>query len=169
MSESPFDKHNRLLAYVAPSYSKKERAEMSRKERSAFNLDLIESGWAAPFILFPNIPGELDMPMFLEAAEDALNKKRGQYKDKDSIPAFEYRMCEKLYTVTKKIGSNEEVEAKDRFSWRRRYAADMRNRVLYGPEGYMQVPMHYRIWIWPDDVRKAMGALNLTPSKALTS
>ncbi|MCP3901886.1 MAG: nuclease, partial [Desulfobacteraceae bacterium] len=97
-SESPFDGYGRLLAYVSPSYSKKERQSMTRYERATFNLNLIESGWAAPFIMFPNIPGELDLPLFLDMAADAKDKKRGQYQDDLSLPGYEYRMCEKLYS-----------------------------------------------------------------------
>lgn len=163
-ADSPFDKYHRLLAYVAPSYSKKERETMTRKERSTFNLDLIESGWAAPFIIFPNIPGELDLPLYLKASDDAINNSSGQYADTDSLPAFEYRACEKLYSITKSLIEGEKLHPRDRLAWRTRYAADMRDRTIYGPENYMSVPMQYLIWIWPQDVQKAIGALNLEPS-----
>lgn len=166
-SEKPFDNYNRLLAYVAPSYSGKELAGMSRRERATFNLDLIESGWAAPFVLFPNIPGELDLPLFLELATQAATEGRGQYGDPDSLPAYEYRMCEKLHAITKKIVAGDTVSGKDRLKWRTRYAADMRDRSLHGPESYMDVPLQYRIWIWPQDVQKAIGALNLIPAPDL--
>lgn len=168
-SESPFDNYHRLLAYVAPSYTSKELAAMTRKQRATFNLDLIESGWAAPFILFPNIPGELDLPMFLVAAIDAQEAGRGQYGEPLSLPAFEYRMCEKLHGITAKIAEGQNLSVKEKLAWRSRYAADMRSRTLYGPEGYMSVPMHYRIWIWPQDVQRAIGALNLTPAEDLVS
>jgi endonuclease YncB( thermonuclease family) len=168
-SEAPFDTNHRLLAYIAPSYTARELDEMSRKDRATFNLDLVESGWAAPFVVFPNIPGELDLPMFLEAASAAANEPRGQYIDPLSLPAYEYRMCEKLFSITKKIVEGERVSNKDRFGWRSRYAADMRDRKLYGPEDYMGVPGLYRIWIWPDDVQRAIGALNLVPSPQLVA
>jgi len=73
--EKPFDSYGRLLAYIAPGYSTRDRAKMTRRERATFNLDMIDSGWAAPFILFPSIPGELDLPLFIEAAENAKQKK----------------------------------------------------------------------------------------------
>ncbi|MGF1464460.1 MAG: nuclease [Maricaulaceae bacterium] len=168
-ADAPFDNFNRLLAYIAPSYSASERQDMTRKERATFNLDLIESGWAAPFILFPNIPGQLDLPLYLETAEAALQDQRGQYADPLSLPAFEYRMCERLYTITQRIVQGREVSARERFDWRSRYAADMRTRKLHGPESYMSVPMHYRIWIWPNDVQRAISALNLVPAEDLVS
>ena len=165
-SESPFDKYGRLLAYVAPSYSKKERKSMTRRKRATFNLNMIESGWAAPFVLFPNIPGELDLPLFLEMAVDAKKQKRGQYQDDLSLPGYEYRMCEKLYTVTKRIVDGESLTYPEKLSWRSRYCADMRNRKLFAPESYFNVPEPYRLWVWPDDVRRAISMLNLVPFQA---
>ena len=159
----PFDNYGRLLAYVAPSYSKKERKNMTRQERATFNLNMIESGWAAPFILFPNIPGELDLPIFLDLAVDAKKQRRGQYQDSLSLPGYEYRMCEKLYKITKKIVDGESLSYPEKLGWRTRYCADMRDRRLFGPENYFDIPEPYRLWIWPSDVQKAIGMLNLIP------
>lgn len=164
-SELPFDSYGRLLAYVAPSYSKKERQIMTRSERATFNLNLIESGWAAPFILFPNVPGEYDLPLFLEKAVDAKEKKKGQYKNRLSLPGYEYRMCKKLYSITKKIVENKSLTYREQLSWRSRYCADMRNRKVFDPESYFNIPEPYRLWIWPDDIQRAISMLNLVPSR----
>ena len=168
-ADQPFDGYGRLLAYVAPSYSKKEREEMTRRERSTFNLDLVESGWAAPFILFPTIPGELDMPLFLEAAVGARDKKRGQYQDPLSLWGYEYRMMERLFDITKKVVEGNTLSFPELIEWRTRYCFDMRDRMLYGPEAYFKIPEPYRIWLWPDDVQRAIGMLNLIPVPELTS
>jgi endonuclease YncB( thermonuclease family) len=160
----PFDGYGRLLAYVAPSYSAKERASMSRRERATFNLNMIESGWAAPLILYPSIPGELDLPLFIEASFNAVENKKGQYENPLSMPGYEYRMCEKLYTITVKIVNGESMNYAKQIEWRSRYCADMRNRALFGPENYMVVPEPYRLWIWPKDVREAIEKLNLVPN-----
>ena len=168
-ADEQFDGYGRLLAYVSPSYSSKERAEMTRAERSTFNLDLVGSGHAAPFILFPSIPGELDLPIFVEAGVNAMDNGLGQYADPLHLPGYEYRMVEKLYDITKKVAAGTSMSWPDRLAWRSRYAFDLRDRVLYGPEGYMNVPPPYRIWLWPDDVQEAIGALNLTPAPSLTS
>lgn len=168
-ADERFDRYGRLLAYVAPSYSAEERAEMTRRERSTFNLDLVESGWAAPFVLFPSIPGELDMPLFLEAAVAAQEQKRGQYAEPLSLYAYEYRACEKLHDITKKLVSGEKLRFSEQIAWRSRYCVDMRTRTLHGPEAYFQVSEPYRIWLWPDDVQRAIGMLNLTPAASLTS
>jgi endonuclease YncB( thermonuclease family) len=162
--ESPFDNYGRLLAYVAPSYSKKERRDTSRRERATFNLNMIESGWAAPFILFPNIPGELDLPLFLELAVSAKEERKGQYQDNLSLPGYEYRMCEKLYNITKKVVSGASLSYPEQLRWRTRYCADMRDRKLFGPENYFSIPEPYRIWLWADDVQRAISMLNLVPA-----
>jgi hypothetical protein len=169
MADSPFDNYKRLLAYVAPSYSKREISSMSRKKRATFNLDLVESGWGAPFVIFPSIPGELDLPVFIEAAVEASEQKRGQYANDLSLPGYEYRMCEKLYEVTKSIVAGAALSPADRLNWRSRYAADMRTRRLHGPEDYMVVPEPYRLWIWPQDVRRACAELNLVPAPQLVT
>ena len=168
-ADQPFDRFGRLLAYVAPSYSAAEIREMTRAARATFNLDLVESGWAAPFVLFPSIPGELDLPLFVEAAVGAMEAGRGQYGDPLSLPAYEYRMLEKLYRITRRIVRGESLSFADRIAWRSRYAIDLRTRTLYGPEDYMTVPQPYRIWVWPADVQRAIGMLNLVPAPSLVA
>lgn len=162
-ADSPFDNYGRLLAYVAPSYSKKERATMTRRERATFNLDMIKSGWAAPFIIFPSIPGELDLPLFLEMAVEARELGRGQYENELSLPGYEYRMCEKLYNITRRISVGSELSYPEKIEWRSRYCADMRDRRLVGQENYMSIPEPYRIWVWPQDLQMAISKLNLVP------
>lgn len=162
--DKPFDKYGRLLAYVAPSYSSTELRDMTRQERATFNLNLIESGWAAPFVLYPVIPGELDLPLFLGAAAKAKEDGAGQYVDSLSLPGYEYRMCEKLYAITRKKVDGKSMSYPEQLMWRSRYCADMRTRRLYGPEEYFKIPAPYRLWIWPDDVQNAIGMLNLIPS-----
>lgn len=162
-ANSPFDNYGRLLAYVAPSYSRKEREQMTRAERATFNLDLIESGWAAPFILFPSIPSERDLPLFTEKAAEAKEHKRGQYANEFSLPGYEYRMCEKLHTIGNKLNRGEKLSFPEQLKWRSRYCADIRNRHLFGPENYTQIEEPYRLWIWPQDVREAISKLNLVP------
>ncbi|MFI7575609.1 hypothetical protein [Micromonospora sp. NPDC049497] len=40
----------------------------------------------------------------------------------------------------------------------------MRTRTLHGPEDYFDIDPEYRLWIWPQDLRDAVGRLNLTPA-----
>lgn len=97
-----------------------------------------------------------------------MDKGLVQYAAPLHLPAYEYRMCEKLHAISKKLAASNKMSQKDKVAWRSRYAFDMRDRILHGPENYMDVPPPYRIWVWPRDIQHAMAALNLTPSKRLT-
>jgi endonuclease YncB( thermonuclease family) len=163
VADERIDRYGRLLAYIAPDYSARERATMSRRDRRTFNLDMLDSGWAAPFVIHPSIPGELDLPMLIETAEAAIAAQRGQWGDPLSLLGYEYRMLERLHDVTRDIVAGEAVAASRRFGWRERYCADMRDRVVYGPEDYFRVPPAYRLFVWPDRLREAIGQLNLRP------
>lgn len=167
IAEPPFDDNGRLLAYVAPDYSETERRSLTRKERATFNLDMVSSGWAAPFVIYPAVPGELDLPLLLEAAAEAMSASGGIWSVPETLLAYEYRAVEKLFRITRKIVEGAEVRGSDRFSWRSRYCADMRTRVLHGPEDYFDIAPLYRLWIWPADVSEAVSRLNLVPSARL--
>ena len=72
VADQPFDQYGRLLAYMAPSYSAKERAQMSPRERATFNLLMIEAGWAAPFPIYPSLPKHLDLVLLQKAGQEAV-------------------------------------------------------------------------------------------------
>jgi hypothetical protein len=74
---------------------------------------------------------------------------------------------EKLHAITEKIVGGEKIRGAAAFAWRERYCADMRNRQLHGPEDYTDIPPEYRLWVWPDDVARAVRELNLVPAPAL--
>jgi endonuclease YncB( thermonuclease family) len=167
VADSRFDNNNRLLAYLAPNYSERERQRMPRHERTTFNLDLVASGWAAPFVIYPDIPGAFDLPLLIRAAVTARAAGEGIWADPDTLLPYEYRAMEKLHAVTRKIVHKQPLEPGERLSWRERYCVDMRDRTLYGPEEYFQVDPEYRLWIWPDDVNEAIGRLNLAPAASL--
>ena len=80
------------------------------------------------------------------------------------MPGYEYRMCEKLYDITKKLVNGDTLYYSRQIAWRSRYCADMRDRKLYGPEEYMMIPEPYRLWIWSNDVQKSITMLNLVPA-----
>lgn len=163
VADERIDRYGRLLAYVAPNYSATELREFSYWERRTFNLDMIDQGWAAPFIIHPSIPGELDLPLMVSVAERAIAERRGIWADDLTLLAYEYRMMEKLHGITRKIAEGVDVRGGDRRRWRSRYCADLRDRQLYGPEDYFRVPPAYRLFVWPDQLRTAIAALNLQP------
>jgi endonuclease YncB( thermonuclease family) len=164
-ADQPFDQYGRLLAYVAPNYSRKERETMSRRERATFNFLLVESGWAAPFPIYPSIPRYTDLVMFREAGQAAYEQKRGAWADPLSLTGYEFRMCVRLYGVTKKLVAGEKVSSSEKYGWISRYCADMTTREIFYPQGYYQVKPYNRIFIWPDDVAEAVGKMNLLPAE----
>lgn len=163
----PFDGANRLLVYLAPGYTPAERRRMARAERATFNLDLVAHGWAAPFVMYPAIPGPLDLPLLVAAADAARSGGLGVWGDTDTLLGYEYRAMERLYRVMRRIAGHQPLAPGEEWSWRNRFCADMRSRVLYGPEEYVEIPPEYRLWIAPADLEDAVRRLNLVPAPAL--
>jgi hypothetical protein len=102
---------------VAPDFSPKELATLSRQQRSTFNLDLVAAGWAAPFVIYPAVPGEVDLPLLVDAAATARASGLGIWAAPDTLLAYEYRAMEKLFSVTKKIVDKEVPPEYRLFLW----------------------------------------------------
>ncbi len=162
-ADQHFDQYGRLLAYMAPSYNAKELAILSRKERATFNLLMVDSGWAAPFPIYPSIPGYPDLILLQESAKDAQNNKRGAWQDPLMLTGYEFRMCVRLYAVTKKLVDGKKVSSAERYGWVTRYCVDMTTREIFYPHNYYRVPSYNRIFIWPGDLSEAVGKMNLLP------
>ncbi len=163
-ADQHFDQYGRLLAYMSPSYNAKELAAMSRKERATFNLLMVDSGWAATFPVYPSIPSYLDLVLLQESAKEAQEKKRGAWKDPLMLIGYEFRMCVRLYDVTKKLIEGKKVSSTERYGWVTRYCVDMTTREIVYPQNYYKVPAYNRIFLWPDDVSDAVGRMNLLPA-----
>jgi len=166
-ADEPFDQYGRLLAYIAPNYSKKERANMSRRDRATFNLRMVSSGWAAPFILYPNIPGELDLPMMRDEAAKAIQNHKGAWEDHLLLTGYEFRSMERLAKIRDKMLQGQTIDSRTLYSWIYRYCADMSTGELYAPQEYVKVAPQHRIFLWKKDVRQAMADLNLVPAGRL--
>ena len=164
VGDKPFDSYGRLLAYVAPSYSRDERDNMTRRERSTFNLDMVAAGWAAPFVLYPNIPNELDLPILHQAAGEAVEQGKGAWADPNVLTGYEFRMLDRLFEVTEDIADGKDVSGRRRYGWVTRYCADMTSGLLHRPQHYYKVAPQDRLFIWPEDVRQAVADLNLVPA-----
>lgn len=160
----PFDHYGRLLAYMAPAYTAKELASMSRKERATFNLLMVESGWAAPFPIYPSIPRYVDLVMLQEVAKDAYDNKRGAWADPMTLTGYEFRMCVRLYEVTKKMIAGKRLTSSERYSWVTRFCVDMTTREVFFPQNYYKVAPYNRIFVWPEDAAEATGKMNLLPT-----
>jgi endonuclease YncB( thermonuclease family) len=93
------DIYGRLLAYIAPWFNRDELPPFGDPERRTFNLQMLETGWAALFIIYPSLPKAQDFQLAVDAAADAFNGPLGQWKHGASfLPGYEYRMCIKLGT-----------------------------------------------------------------------
>jgi endonuclease YncB( thermonuclease family) len=160
-ANQPFDANGRLLAYVSPYYTPKEVAELSLEERATFNLLMVKSGWASTLPIYPSLPKYSDLVLLWEAAKEAFDRKRGAWGEPGMLTGYEYRMCVKLFYLTRKIVADENVSSKDRTGWISRYCVDMTTREIYFPQEYFKVKPYDRIFIWGSDVSEAVGKLNL--------
>ena len=163
-ADEHFDYWGRLLAYVAPDYTAKERQTMSRKDRATFNLLMVESGWAASFPIYPSIPRAIDLEMLQEAAKQALDGGKGAWADPLTLTGYEFRMCVKLHGITKKITGGENLSEKKKGGWISRYCVDMVTREVFYPQDYFKVEPYNRIFVWPEDISEAIGMMNLLPA-----
>lgn len=93
------DVYGRLLAYVAPWFQRKELPEFDDPARRTFNLQMLESGWAALFVIYPSLPRQRDFQLAIDAAASAFSGHLGQWQHGPLfLPGYEYRMCIKLGT-----------------------------------------------------------------------
>ena len=169
VADERFDRHGRLLAYLAPSYTAEERKRMPRRERATFNFSFLESGWSASFIIYPSIPGEKDLPMVQAEGKAAIEEGRGQWADSLTLAGYEYRMVEALTVLFKKVRDDSTLDRDDWTGWISRYCADMETGFLYPPQAYTLVRPWNRIFLWRDQVGDAVGRLNLRPAPELTT
>lgn len=163
-ANQPFDEYGRLLAYMAPSYTAEELETMTVSDRATFNLLMVESGWAASFPIYPSLPKYEDLNLLRDAAQSAHDNARGIWSDPLSLAGYEFRMCYKLWEITRKLVRGERVARSERGSWITRYCVDMVSREIFLPQAYFKVQPCDRIFIWPQDVNEAVGKLNLTPA-----
>lgn len=163
-ADQPFDQYGRLLAYMAPSYTAQELASMAYKDRATFNLLMIESGWAATFPIYPSIPKYYDLMMLQEVAKDACDNHKGAWADPMTLTGYEFRMCVRLYQVTKKLVDGKKLSSSELYSWISRFCVDMTTREIFFPQNYCKVAPYNRIFVWSDDAAEATARMNLVPA-----
>jgi len=126
---------------------------------------MVDSGWAASFPIYPSIPKYSDLRLLREAAKDAIENKRGAWANQLSLTGYEYRMCKRLYSTTKKmVVDGDPMYGSRRYDWISRYCVDMMDRRIYYPQDYYMVEPFNRIFIWPKDVVEAVAKMNLIPA-----
>lgn len=162
-AEENFDSYGRLLAYMAPYYTKEKLATLNRHDRATFNLLMVESGWAAPFPIYPSLPRYEDLVLLQQGAKDAFDNHKGAWAEALMLTGYEWRMCIKLYNVTKKLVQGQRLSSRERYGWISRYCLDMTTLEIFPPQQYLRVLPYNRIFVWPRDVRRAVAELNLIP------
>ena len=160
-ADSHFDQYGRLLAYIAPNYTRDERDTMPYEDRATFNLLMIKSGWGASFPIYPSLPKYEDLVLLQKVAEEAYENKKGAWANPKALTGYEFRMCYRLWTVTKKIVGGEKLSSREKQGWIDRYCFDMSTLEIYQPQDYYKVKPYNRIFIWSNDVHAAVGRLNL--------
>ena len=164
----PFDHYGRLLAYVAPSYTAAERATMSLHDRATFNLQLVEEGFAAPFVIFPSLPKEQDYGLFHAAADMALREKRNIWADALTLTGYEFRMCYRLWeAIDRRVRPAKYVSDPRPDPWITRWCADVTTLQLHPPQDYIRVPPQSRLFIEKADRTRARKLLNLVDAPTL--
>lgn len=152
--------NGRLLGYVTPWFSGGAADPVpppSHPDRRTFNLDMVASGWAAMFLIYPSIPRDSDLNLLLDAAGTAWTGKLGAWNEfgHDLLLGYEFRACARL-------GARDLTDpAKAIAAAYRRVCVDLRTLQNVGLFGYHQVPPHERLFIWQDQVQQATQDLGL--------
>lgn len=152
------DRYGRMLAYLAPWFSGGASDPIPPKgdpTRRTFNIDMIASGWAAPFMIYPSLPQDSDLNLLYEESKAAWKEKRGAWAvhGRKLILGYEYRLAIKLGTAPSK--------AKGMASAFQRICVDLRTKTSVGLHGWHAVPPPHRMWVWADDATDASAALDI--------
>lgn len=144
-----FDHYGRMLAYIAPSYTRRERQEIPPSRRPTFNLQMLRLGWATTIFIYPNIPKREDLLLARSAVRRARLNRTGAWADPHLLLGYEFRSCVRL------------TRGED--DWITRYCIDITNRRIYEPQDYHLVEPENRIFVWRQDLRHAIADMDLVP------
>lgn len=152
------DRYGRMLAYLAPWFSGGASDPIPPKgdpARRTFNIDMIASGWAAPFMIYPSLPQNSDLDLLYEESKAAWTKKRGAWAvhGRKLLLGYEYRLAIKLGTAPSK--------AKGMAAAFQRICIDLRNKTSVGLDQWHAIPPPHRLWVWADDATEASAALGI--------
>ena len=143
VSQQVFDRYGRLLAYVAPAYTKDERDAIEAAKRPTFNLQMMQDGHATSLLIHPNLPKPDDLLLVRQAMASAKRRRKGLWKSATPmLQAFEFRWI--VDTIAGKR------KGPDRF------CGDFTTAKLYLPQQYYKVADENRLWFFNEDVGKAV-------------
>jgi endonuclease YncB( thermonuclease family) len=142
VSEQVFDRYGRMLAYVAPAYTRAERDTIPPKDRPTFNLQMVRDGHAISLLIYPNVPKPSDLDLVRSAIKKARQYNRGVWGGPhEPLHAYEYR-----WLVDVHRGQRDGPT---------RFCGDMTTAKLYVPQQYYKVPDENRLWFFEEDVGRA--------------
>lgn len=155
------EENGRLLAYVVP-WLKPPLPPRDDPRRRTFNLQLVETGWAALFVIYPALPRDDDLNRLLSAAETAWQDRLGAWAEfgEDLLLGYEYRACLKLGAADKPGRPPVDPATRIQEAFRR-VCVDIRDRKILGLFGYQQIDPPYRLWVWAQDLNNARRDLDL--------
>lgn len=81
---------------MSPYYSPAELEQLSYKDRSTFNLFMVESGWAATLCHISQLAEIQRIGAPSRVAKEAYDGKKGAWADATFLTGYEFRMCYKL-------------------------------------------------------------------------
>ncbi len=95
------EENGRLLGYITPWFTPPLPPRDDPRRRT-FNLELIETGWAAFFPIYPSLPRDNDLNLALQAAESAWQNRLGAWAEfgENLLLGYEYRACLNSATPT---------------------------------------------------------------------
>ena len=126
---------------------------------------MVKSGWAAPIMIYPNLPKDSDLRMVHAAVKKAVENGLGAWAEPLMLTGYEYRMCLKMYKAIKSLKSGEFKLKPSKYVTR--FCVDMTNSLVYYPDEYFNVSPENRIFVWADDIRQAVSDLNLKSAQSL--
>ncbi len=142
VSKQVFDRYGRLLAYVAPSYTKQERESIAPVDRPTFNLQMMQDGHAISLLIYPNVPKPSDLTLVRTAIKKARQYNRGVWGDQyEPLHAYDYRWLVDLSRGTRDGPT--------------RFCGDVTTAKLYLPQHYYKVPDENRLWFFEEHVGRA--------------
>jgi len=152
------DRYGRMLAYLAPWFTGAASDPLPPKNdpaRRTFNLDMVASGWAAPFLIFPSLPHNDDLNLLYEESKAAWTGNRGAWNahGRKLLLGYEYRLCIKLGT--------EPTAAEGMEAAFQRICIDLRGPTSVGLLGWHAVAPPHRMWVWATEKAKASAALGI--------
>jgi endonuclease YncB( thermonuclease family) len=118
------DSHGRMLAYIAPWFTGSQSDPLPPPNdpgRRTLNLDMIATGWAAFFPIYPSLPKNSDMNLAIAEAQAAWDGNRGAWtlpSGRNLLLGYEYRMCIKLGEVKKDAAGTIVPDQNLRHEWR---------------------------------------------------